>query len=300
MAPSPPPHDEESFVIKCLIAGNSCAVVSAILNPLDVTKIRMQTSKNYQGLFSGALKILREEGLSGWSRGLTPSMIREVSYSSIRIGFYEPIRVAMTRYFNGGHAHGSDASAFVKFSSALLSGATGSAIANPLDLIKIRFQASLPNEPPPYNNSTLEAFKTIVRNEGIYGGLYKGWYVTSTRAALLTSAQLGSYDTIKNNILIKIFGMENGLQLHFISSMLAGLITTTITNPVDVIKSRFMGDKAGFYKSPLHVITHTLKVDGVMGFFKGWTPAYWRLGPHTVMSFMLIENVRKYMGLSAI
>lgn len=298
--PSSTPQKEENFVTKCLIAGCSCAVVSAILNPLDVTKIRMQTSKNYKGLFSGAAKILSEEGIAGWTRGLAPSMIREVSYSSVRIGFYEPIRVSMNRYFNGGQAHGSDASALVKFSSALLSGAIGSAIANPLDLIKIRFQASLPNEPPPYNNSTLVAFKTIIKNEGIYGGLYKGWYVTSARAALLTSAQLGSYDTIKNNILIKIFGFENGLTLHFISSMLAGLITTTVTNPVDVIKSRFMGDKKGFFKSPLHVITHTLQVDGPLGFFKGWTPAYWRLGPHTVMSFMLIENVRKYMGLSAI
>ena len=32
----------------------------------------------------------------------------------------------------------------------------------------------------------------------------------------------------------------------------------------------------------------------------GWVPAYWRLGPHTILSFMLMENLRKALGLGAI
>jgi hypothetical protein len=55
--------------------------------------------------------------------------------------------------------------------------------------------------------------------------------VTCIRAALLNSAQIGSYDTIKNNVLIKYFGMENGFQLHLFASFIAGLITTTVANP---------------------------------------------------------------------
>jgi hypothetical protein len=65
----------------------------------------------------------------------------------------------------------------------------------------------------------------------IYVGLYKGWVVTSSRAAILTSAQLGSYDTIKNNVLIKSVGMHEGFMLHLIASMASGLITTTAANP---------------------------------------------------------------------
>jgi hypothetical protein len=62
-------------------------------------------------------------------------------------------------------------------------------------------------------------------------GLYKGWAVTSSRAAILTSAQLGSYDTIKNNLLIKSLGMQEGFLLHLVASMASGLITTTAANP---------------------------------------------------------------------
>ena len=57
--------------------------------------------------------------------------------------------------------------------------------------------------------------------------------MTSARAAVVTSAQLGSYDTIKNNLLVKHIGMREGVALHFFSAMLAGIITVTAANPGD-------------------------------------------------------------------
>lgn len=87
---------------------------------------------------------------------------------------------------------------------------------------------------------------------------------------MLTSAQLGSYDTIKNNILIKYFGLSDGIFLHFSSSMIAGVITTTAANPLDVIKTRYMSDHMKRFSSPVHCVAVTFKEDGIRGFFKGW------------------------------
>lgn len=230
------------MITKAILAGNVCAFVSAFLNPLDVTKIRMQNQKSaadgslkYKGMISGAFRILKEEGLAGWAKGLTASMIREVTYSSVRMGAYEPIRASITSLFQedrisapNGH-HVPTSSPVVKFTAALISGGVGSAIVNPLDLVKTRFQASNPGEKLPYS-STYGAIRNIYQTEGMRG-LYKGWVVTSSRAAILTSAQLGSYDTIKNNILINLFGFKEGFLLHFAASMASGLITTTAANP---------------------------------------------------------------------
>ena len=162
-------------------------------------------------MISGAILILREEGLVGWSRGLTPSMLREISYSSVRMGAYEPIRLTISRKVDPtgliGTSDGERSThPAVKFFSALISGGVGAALANPLDLIKVRFQAQLPEESVPYT-TTRQAFMNIYEVGG-FGGLYKGWMITSSRAALLTSAQLGSYDSIKNNILIDHFGLK--------------------------------------------------------------------------------------------
>lgn len=41
-------------------------------------------------------------------------------------------------------------------------------------------------------------------------------------------------------------GWTDGVELHLTSSMIAGLVTTTITNPIDVIKTRmFVGECSG-------------------------------------------------------
>ena len=236
-------------VVKALVAGNVCAFVSAFLNPLDVTKIRMQNQSSssnglkYRGMISGSLCILREEGLAGWTKGLHASMVREVTYSSVRMGAYEPIRSILSTILeekptcglesrSSNEANGrqqSTSGAFVKFTAALISGGVGSALANPLDLVKTRLQASLPGEKQLYS-SIYHAFRSIYRVEG-FQGLYKGWMITSSRAAILTSAQLGSYDTIKNNIMIDFFGIKEGFWLHLSASMASGLITTTAANP---------------------------------------------------------------------
>jgi hypothetical protein len=59
--------------------------------------------------------------------GVEASMLREISYSSIRMGLYEPIRSVLSSSAEEEAVH---ASPLVKFLSALLSGGIGSALAN--------------------------------------------------------------------------------------------------------------------------------------------------------------------------
>jgi hypothetical protein len=289
--------------LKALISGNVCAVVSALLNPFDVTKIRMQNQSKsngivYKGMIDGAFSILREEGITGWCRGMTASMMREITYSSIRLGAYEPIRNILNN-ISSNNDNTKHTSPFVRFSAALITGGVGAAIANPLDLIKTRFQACLPTEQRPYKN-TFDAFRIIYSFEGGFKGLYKGWIVTSSRSAILTSSQLGAYDSIKHNLLLQKFKMKEGLTVHLVSSLLAGLCTTTATIPFDVIKTRYMSDNSNKYKGILDCVKSSYATDGPKSFFRGWLPAYCRLGPHTVLSFLLIEYIRAYMNLSPI
>ena len=59
--------------------------------------------------------------------GVEASMLREISYSSVRMGLYEPIRALLSASAADEAVH---ASPLVKFLSALLSGGIGSALAN--------------------------------------------------------------------------------------------------------------------------------------------------------------------------
>ena len=74
-------------------------------------------------------------------------------------------------YQLGDDAH--HASPVLKYATGLITGGFGSAMANPFDLVKTRFQATLPEDPIPYNNSVMKAFNDIAVEEGVYKGLYK-------------------------------------------------------------------------------------------------------------------------------
>lgn len=70
-------------------------------NPIDVVKIRLQLQgeglgtgnpgggRGLLGMFSA---VLREEGVLAFWKGVVPSLLREITYSSIRLGAYEPLR----------------------------------------------------------------------------------------------------------------------------------------------------------------------------------------------------------------
>ncbi len=227
---------QEVFPLLCycrnlmtILGLGACGVAGAVLNPIDVIKIRMQNNSSVspwpeKNIYSSAIRIFREEHLKGFTRGLSATIMRELLYSTIRMGAYEPILHSLHNEKENRHP-----SAVIKFASALLSGAVGSAIANPTDLVKVQLQTSRPCQPAPYAGA-ISGFIYIFSNFGL-AGLYKGSTPTIARAAVLTSAQIGSYDTIKNNICKQQFGINEGTKLHFLSSLLAGLVTTTASNP---------------------------------------------------------------------
>jgi len=82
---------------------------------------------------------------------------------------------------------------------------------------------------------------------------------------------------------------------HVTASLAAGAIATTMTQPLDVIKTRAMNAKPGEFKNMMHLITYTARL-GPMGFFKGYIPAFVRLGPQTILTFVFFEQLRKNFG----
>lgn len=289
---------------------------------MDVIKVRNQQyadNTKYSTFRSTAKTILKEESITGFFKGAAASVLRECTYSALRMGLYEPIKCKYSELLII-HRDGDtdiDASAaltspLIKILSSFTSGAISSAIFNPIDVIKVRLQSSSSsssssvggglknNKPatPPYT-SISNAFYTIYTQKGIKG-LYIGTSATVTRAAFLTCAELGSYDIMKNNILVPIFGYDKEAnQTHFMASFIASLFATTIANPADVIKTRVMNDSHHIIGGPISHCKHIWKANGYKGFMKGWTASYLRIGPHTVLSFVMIEKIRQLIGIGS-
>lgn len=317
-------NNYDDLGVKLLAGGLSCMIISAVLNPMDVVKVVLQTQSQlklldshphpvsdvilhpnlslysnarYHGALDAAKSIYYEQGYGrGLMKGITASMLREASYSSIRMGFYDSIKVFLA-------PHGTEKHEFYlwqKIVAGAGSGALGSFIATPTDLVKIRFQSYSPRHKNPYKN-TFDAFYQIIKHENGIFGLYKGATPTVVRAALLTSMQLSTYDHSKQ-LMIRSGYFQDGPLTHIIASIISGLVTTTIVNPADVIKTRIMCDNTStnrLYRNPIDCAYKTMLREGPLAFMKGWLPNYFRLGPHFLFSLPLAEFIRKSFGVDS-
>lgn len=71
-------------------------------HPIDVVKTRLQVSgdgggRNYKALgLGGTVSVMAaEEGVASFWKGIPAAWLREASYTSLRLGLYDPIKKAM-------------------------------------------------------------------------------------------------------------------------------------------------------------------------------------------------------------
>lgn len=66
-------------------------------HPLDLVKVRLQTSHSNQSLIKTGADIIRKESLFALFNGLSASILRQLTYSTTRFGMYEGIKREMTK-----------------------------------------------------------------------------------------------------------------------------------------------------------------------------------------------------------
>eukprot|EP00834_Sanchytrium_tribonematis_P003486 NODE_135_length_16508_cov_1.365897.p7 type:complete len:282 gc:universal NODE_135_length_16508_cov_1.365897:8666-9511(+) len=276
----------EAGNIKYFLGGMSCMCAGFVTNPIDVIKIRLQLNTGNISSMSLKEKVVFITGGSPYFalQGLGPSLLRESTYSMMRMGLYEPIKDLLD---NMAGSQGKP-SLLLKIASGAMSGAIASSLANPTDLIKIRLQAK-----DTKYSGMLDAFTKIIQKEGVKG-LYRGVFPTTVRAMILTASQLPSYDQAK--YILKSSGYSEGLKTHLICSFFASFVVATTTSPVDVIKSRWM-NSSGLYKSVFECAGSIFRKEGLTGFYKGYLFNWLRIGPHTMITFLVYEKLRKHFGV---
>lgn len=182
---------------------------------------------------------------------------------------------------------------------ASASGFLGGIAGNPADVLNVRMQhdAALPVEQRRNYKNAIDGMIRMTREEG-FKSLFRGVWPNSMRAVLMTASQLASYDFFKQTLLAHT-PLTDNLTTHFSASFLAGFVATTVCSPVDVIKTRVMssGESEGLVK----LLVRVNKMEGAGWMWRGWVPSFVRLGPHTVVTFLFLEQhkrlYRKFKGV---
>ncbi|KAF9056451.1 dicarboxylic acid transporter [Panaeolus papilionaceus] len=275
------------------LGGVGASMAASCTHPLDVTKVRMQTLQTSpDSLRPSTISVIRssisQSGFRSLYTGLSASLLRQMSYSLVRLGAYEEIKIRLSRH--------EKPSTIKLLLAAGLAGGLGGVAGNPADIVLVRMTSDLvrlPDKRYNYSNA-ISGLISIVKTEGVTG-LARGLGTNTLRAILMNVSQVGSYDFIKTSLIFKTipivdYQLKDNLVLHLISSCFAGMFATTICSPADVIRSRVMAsnDNTSFAK----IISHSFRQEGMRFLFKGWTPAFIRLGPNTVLMFVFFEQLK--------
>jgi len=298
---------ESDNPIKGLIYGGfSSCVAETITMPVDVVKTRLQMDgsggsiKQYNGSMDCAGKLVKAEGPGALFKGLPPALVRQSTYGSLRYGLYGPIKNSM------GIEKGKPVPLWKKIIAGGSAGAIASAVANPTDLLKVRLQTDGMAKDaegkllPKRFNGMVHAFKTIVAEEGVLA-LWTGVGPTVGRATALAAAELATYDELKGTLLNTGF-FTPGLLLTVTTAFGSGYVSTVVSSPFDVVKSRVMGqpmnpDGTGkLYAGMVDCFLKSSKSEGPMSLYNGFWPNFGRVVPRVTIVFVVMEQLKNTFG----
>lgn len=279
---------------------------ATICHPLDVIRVQMQTGGvHYTSTFDAATKIYARSGLiEGLYAGITAAYLRQWMYGSFRIGIYAYL---LEQKQNDNIRHGrekNDIALSHKLMMGCISGGIGSFIGTPSELALVRMSADskLPLAERRNYSNVVDCIGRISKEEGVTK-LWRGATPTVLRATLLGSCQMGVTSEIKGKLSASgVFGPNGsyfyGLPMMFCSTLCSSFVANIVANPLDVMKSRLQSmpvDSNGkaMYSSLSDCFVKSVRAEGIMVLWSGFTPAFIKLAPYSIISLTLVDKLTK-------
>jgi solute carrier family 25 oxoglutarate transporter 11 len=284
-------------------SGLSGMIATCCVQPIDLVKTRMQLASGttkYKNSLDALLTIARTEGVRNLYKGLTAALLRQATYTTTRLGIYNEL---MDRFTGKDPQTGKPIplSFPVKIMFGMIGGGIGALVGTPAEVALIRMTADgrLPPEQRRNYTNVFNALYRIIREEGFFS-MWVGCSPTVIRAIILNAAQLSVYSQAKQMIM-KYGKMEEGVPLHLLSSLASGFVATAVSIPVDLAKTTLQAQKPGpngelEFKGSIDALVKISKREGIFRLWRGFTPYFLRLGPHTVITFLVLEQFKKYFG----
>ncbi|XP_062936638.1 mitochondrial thiamine pyrophosphate carrier [Cynocephalus volans] len=289
--------------LEVAVAGSVSGLVTRVLiSPLDVIKIRFQLQierltrsdpkAKYYGILQALRQILQEEGPTAFWKGHVPAQLLSIGYGAFQFLSFE----LLTELVHRASKH--DTSEFsVHFVCGGLSACVATLGVQPVDVLRTRFAAQ--GEPKVYK-TLRQAVVTMYRTEGPLV-FYKG--LTPTLIAIFPYAglQFSCYNSLKHvyEWVLPAKAKTNENIKNLLCGSGAGVISKTLTYPLDLIKKRlqvggFEQARATFgqvrhYRGVLDCAKQVLQEEGTQGLFKGLSPSLLKAALSTGFMFFWYE-----------
>jgi hypothetical protein len=248
---------------KIFFAPLSGIIESICMQPFDTIKVLKQ-SNQYNGINqfkNNPLQIYK---------GLTPFTGQMFVKYFLRFSTFEMLKSKNNNFFHN-------------FSAGIMAGIIESLFITPFELIKTNLQTTKEKKP-------LSCIKNIIKEKGTFG-LYRGYMTTCMRQSINQGFNFSVYYKLRDIIM----GENEKINLYKIvlCSLISSSIGPIITNPLDVLKTRYMNPKYK-YNNILNAVKDIKNNEGYRTFFKGLNLRLFRVCGGQVITFLVIENLMYY------
>uniref|UniRef100_A0A3P8V9T4 Mitochondrial 2-oxodicarboxylate carrier n=1 Tax=Cynoglossus semilaevis TaxID=244447 RepID=A0A3P8V9T4_CYNSE len=176
--------------------------------------------------------------------------------------------------------------------SCLFLGLVEICLMHPLDVVKTRFQIQRGTGDPNSYKSLGDCFRTIFRNEGIFG-FYKGILPPIVAETPKRAVKFFTFEQYKK--LLNLTPLSPGLALSA-AGLGAGLTEAVVVNPFEVVKVSLQANRDAFKEQPSSFAQarRIIKSDGfgLKGLNKGLTSTLGRHGVFNMIYFGFYFNVK--------
>ncbi|XP_023304094.2 phosphate carrier protein, mitochondrial [Lucilia cuprina] len=268
----------------------SCGSTHTMVVPLDLVKCRLQVDPaKYKSVLNGFRITLKEDGITGLSRGWAPTFIGYSMQGLCKFGLYEVFKVIYS------NAIGEENSYLYRTSLYLAASASAEFFADialaPMEAAKVKIQTT-----PGFANTLREALPKMSAQEGI-GAFYKGLVPLWMRQIPYTMMKFACFERTLELLYQYVVPKPRaectkGEQLltTFAAGYIAGVFCAIVSHPADTVVSKLNQAKGA---SAFDVA----KQLGWSGLWGGLVPRIVMIGTLTAAQWFIYDAVKVYLRM---
>ncbi|PXF44814.1 S-adenosylmethionine carrier 1, chloroplastic/mitochondrial [Gracilariopsis chorda] len=291
------PGSEKWTIIADLLAGGLAGVCcDMILHPVDTVKSRLHVQRGppfkYRSMLHGFRLITQQEGVrKGLYAGFGAVIAGTIPTHAVMFAGYKAIK----RRGEDGIMDEQKLAA-IDFTSASFGEICALPFYVPAEVIAKRMQVARLGPARNYK-STAHAARSIMKSEG-FRGLLSGFWPTMLRDVPYTALQFSFFSFGKDHYRSHIGKHELNDVEATVLGFVVGAIAAILTNPFDVIKTRFMTQSTGSerkYHSILQCFRRLVREEGPSVLMRGVAARVLWVGPGSGITLAVYERSSKLL-----
>lgn len=268
--------------MSALIGGITGAVEISITYPTEYVKTVMQLypEVNKKGAIACVRDTMADGGYFRLYKGYSALLMFSVPKNYVRFGAFQ---------YSRSNVFTDTTSKASTFCCGLIAGASEAAfVVTPQETLKTKLIHDKLSEQPKYRNVFHGIYK-ISRAQG-FSGVYAAPIPTILKQSTNQGVRFVVFEDAQK-LTQKIIPIK--VLADLLAGAFAGVCSTMVNNPIDVVKTNMQGLEADKYKGFGDCFAQIYKNEGVLGFYKGVGPRLARVTMDVGLTFAIFNSLKR-------